>query len=415
MNRRFWITNSCSGFAMLCLLASGCGAPEDGDMDPGPEPAQTNVPSGGVCGFTAAVPLAPADSEGFIEVPPNHPSIYYYGRVDCSNPTAPAFAYSAVTVRVRFVGDGLQLRLHDYGKGGAQGTNYYDVLVDGGSPTVLQVDPMTQVYPLATNLAPGEHTVELVKRTESGGGSGKAELLGFRLHGSGAELRAVKTRTHRIEFIGDSITCGYGNEVSTMQPDKAPFTTKNENARLAYGAVAARTLNAEYMAVAYSGRGMYRNYAGQVAPPLPELYLRSMPDDERAAAWLPATAVPEILVINLGTNDFSPGGVDRSKYRAAYVEFVTRLRGYYPKTLFVLAAGPMLSDFYPVGEKAWTSIRDDIRQVVEARNAAGDNNLKTIFFDPQSGPWGEDYHPTVATHQLMADELVPFLKTQAGW
>lgn len=402
------------GLCALSIWIDGCGAPENTGEDPVPEPEKPDLPSGGVCGFTTPVTLGAPDADGFVDVPANHPSLFYYGRIDCSNPLAPAFAYPGVTVRARFRGDAVDMKLADFGKGGAQGTNFYDVIVDGGVPLMIEVSPRTEVYPLARGLPPGVHTIEIIKRNESGGGSGKGVFRGLRIHGDAA-LFQTRNRAHRIEFIGDSITCGYGDEVSTDMPDKAPYTTRGSNARLAFGSVAALALDAEYMAVAYSGRGMYRNYAGQPGLPLPGLYLRTFPDDDQAAAWLPARAIPEIVVINLGTNDFSPGGVDRTKFRAAYIEFLKQLRGSYPKALFVLTAGPMLSDFYPAGEMAWTSIRADIKTVVEDRKLLGDTNLQTLFFDPQGGPWGQDYHPTAATHQEMADKLVPFVKGVSGW
>ena len=72
----------------------------------------------------------------------------------------------------------------------------------------------------------------------------------------------------------------------------------------------------------------------------------------------------------------------------------------------------IMSDSYPPGEMAWTNVQADIQQVVQQRKTAGDNKLYYIAFDPQTGPWGEDYHPTVATHAAMATKLADFIKAQ---
>ena len=52
--------------------------------------------------------------------------------------------------------------------------------------------------------------------------------------------------------------------------------------------------------------------------------------------------VPEAVVINLGTNDFSTGDPG-PEFQTIYLKFVTDLRGHYPSARFFLAVGTMLS------------------------------------------------------------------------
>lgn len=393
-------TTSSSGSGSGSSSSSGGGGSGGGSV--------ANVPD--VCGFMDPVAEGKLGADGLVEIAPNHPLIHYAGRIDCNNAAGPAFAWPGVSIRVRFKGDALDMRLRDYGTGTPTTTNYYNILVDGNL-TVLQVAPNQEVYELARNLAAGEHTVEIQKRIESNGGTGKGELLGLRVR-QGTEFLPVIPHARKIEFIGDSITCGYGNELSTMMPDQFHYTTKNSNAWLAYGAVTAKNLDAEYMAVSYSGRGMYRNFGGSAGEPLPGLYLRTLPDDPASPMWNVSQYQAEIVVVNLGTNDFSPGGVDRAQYRAAYLAFLEKLRQYYPSAAIITAIGPMLSDFYPPGEMAWTNAQADIQQVVQQRKDAGDSKVYYLAFDTQSAPYGEDYHPTNATHAAMATKLTEFIKTQ---
>jgi lysophospholipase L1-like esterase len=358
--------------------------------------------------------MAPVDpgakgADGLVEISSRHPLIRYGGRIDCAATDGPAFAWPGVSIKVRFTGDALDMRFRDFGNGSETATNYYNVIIDNGAPTVLQVSPAQEVYELARNLPAGEHTVEIQKRVESNGGTGKGQLLGLRVR-EGMGLVPVPASPRKIEFIGDSITCGYGNEVSTMTPDMSHYTSKAENAWLAYGAVTARNLGYEYMAVSYSGRGMYRNYAGGGGDALPGLYLRTLPDEAASPTWDVQRYQPDVVVINLGTNDFSPGGVDRQQYRTAYLNFLIKLRGYYANAAIITAVGPMLSDFYPPGEMAWTNVQADVQTVVQQRKDAGDNRIYYIAFAPQTGPWGEDYHPTVATHADMAAKLTEFIE-----
>jgi hypothetical protein len=74
----------------------------------------------------------------------------------------------------------------------------------------------------------------------------------------------------RIEIVGDSITCGYGNEGT----DPCNFSAETENHYLTYGALAARMFGAELSTVAWSGKGVVNNFDNDVFEPLPQIYDR---------------------------------------------------------------------------------------------------------------------------------------------
>jgi lysophospholipase L1-like esterase len=367
-----------------------------------------------ICGFTAPVVLGEVGADGLVEVPPNHPHIFTMGRIDCRDPAALAFAFPGVSLRARFEGDALDLRLEDFGGGTEQDTNYYDVIIDDGPPALLEARPGTHIYELARQLGPGPHDVEIVKRVESNHGRGAARFLGLRVR-EGTTLLPVRARSRRLEFIGDSITCGYGNELCIDDPTNHAYTTKNSNARMAYGAITARRLDAEYVAVAASGRGVSRNYAGEPGILAPELHELTLPDDPAAPLWEHGRYQPDATIINLGTNDYSTPGVDRARFRERYVQLLIDLRRRYPHTILVVAVGPMLNDEYPPGEQAWTKIRSDVADVLAERKNAGERQLFYIEFEPHSAPFGEDWHPCKATHQRMADALSAELERLMKW
>ena len=56
-----------------------------------------------------------------------------------------------------------------------------------------------------------------------------------------------------------------------------------------------------------------------------------------------------------------------------------------------------------------------VAQVIADRQAAGDNDVHYVVFSPQTSPYGEDWHPTVATHEAMANELVGVIREARGW
>jgi hypothetical protein len=116
--------------------------------------------------------------------------------------------------------------------GTATTTNYFAVIIDGGEPTVLQLSKNQTEYVLASNLPKGNHTVEVFKRTESN--VGKVDFMGFTLPKGTTIIEPAPLPKRKIEFIGNSITCGYGNEISTTTPDKYHFTSANENNYMAW-------------------------------------------------------------------------------------------------------------------------------------------------------------------------------------
>jgi lysophospholipase L1-like esterase len=404
-------TNGAStpGAAGAGAKAEGTGAPANADLPSTDAPLPAGaLTSSGVCGFSTPVTYGAAAGDGMVEVPPNDPNIFYLGRIDCQ-PDGPAFAFPAATVRLRFTGSALDLRLRDNGTGGAQTTNYYDVSIDGAAPTRLEATSGDQTYPLARDLGDGEHTAEIVKRAESNGNTGKGQVLAFRIR-AGAALLPVAVKPLRLEFVGDSITCGYGDEISTTMPDNFHYTTADSNANQAYGAVAARQLGAEYVAVAVSGRGVYRNYSDGAGDLAPVFYEDTLPDDASAPRWDFSRYVPDAVVVNLGTNDFSPPGPDHAAYTGAYAAFLKQIRGHYPGAILLAVVGPMLNDSFPAGVNAWTTNQGDVSSVVSGLNAQGDAKVHYLALTPQSPPYGEDYHPTLATHQQMAAAVVSELQ-----
>ena len=144
------------------------------------------------------------------------------------------------------------------------------------------------------------------------------------------------------------------------------------------------------------------------------MYLKIFPDEPDSPLWDPLRFVPNITVINLGTNDYSEGAPDISlvkrDFRAKFAAFLEELRGYYPDTVFILVAGPMISDEYPDGYQARSDIEAALRDLADARLLQGDDKVYLLTLTHQDGPWGEDWHPTAAAHRQAAEELVRFIE-----
>jgi lysophospholipase L1-like esterase len=330
---------------------------------------------------------------------PTTPGVLYVGRFDTSDPAGPKFAWSASTIKANFQGTGISAKIK------STGDNWFNVVIDGiVQKPVNTPSGATTTAVLASGLTNGKHTVELVKRTEAS--IGETQFLGFTVT-DGSLLAPPAESSKRIEFIGDSITCGYGNEGTTQYQS---FTAKNENAYLAYGSVTARQLGADCIVESWSGKGAYRNYGGSAGDLMPDVYPQILPYS-KTPTWDYTKWIPNVVVINLGTNDFSTGTPDKAAFTKAYSSFVDRVRSQYPNAHIYCAIGPMLS---------WDSLanaKECITSAVSQKNTSGDTKVHFIEFpvQDQANGIGEDWHPSIKTHQLMADQLTAQIKKDLGW
>src|SRR4029077_970838 len=104
---------------------------------------------------------------------------------------------------------------------------------------------------------------------------------------------------------------------------------------------ATQMLGVGHVAIAYSGRGVYRNHGGTPDPLLPVLFERRFAD-YATDPW-DFSYTPDLVVITLGTNDFSLGDPG-SGFVDAYDAFVQQVRAHYPSAPILLATSPMLAD-----------------------------------------------------------------------
>jgi lysophospholipase L1-like esterase len=354
-----------------------------------------------LCGCTKRMP---STSNGDAGAPGPTALVHRVGRFDTRDPAGPRFAWPATALEATFTGDGLDVRLRD------AWTNVFAVAIDGGTPTVLSTNRATEQYTLASALPAGRHTVTLTKRTESN--QGVVQFLGFVPHDGTLIATPEPAPKRRIEFVGDSVTCGYGD----LGTDPSQhFSPETEDEGTAYGALTAIALGAQRSVIAYSGIGMIRSNEGSTIDPMPVRFRRTLADDP-TSSWAFSDRAPDVVVVNLGTNDFARGDPG-SAFQRRYVDFLQTLRGLYPETTLVGALSPMLTDAYPAGEMQRTKATAYIRGAVDERRSAGDRRVSYFEFAEQrlSDGFGSDYHPNAATHRRMATQLVDALRALMGW
>jgi lysophospholipase L1-like esterase len=374
--------------------------------------------------FTWLLPVLPvlvmAGCEPFgawFDYSANDPNLRIIGRIDTTTPDGPTYAHPGVTIRFRCNCTGVDVAFADKGTGGEEHTNWVNVIVDGKETAKLQLKQGgAQFYKGARGLEPGEHLVEIVKRTESY--AGDMQFIGLSLQG--IILEPPPRQTKRLEIIGDSISCGYGNEVRIFAPNytepNTGYHSKNEDISKAYGSLIGRRFDAEVVTTCISGTGVYRNLDGSTGDKaFPGLYRRIYPSQE-APLWDTSKFVPDVIVINLGNNDFNvldesktPSAPPEEEFKAAYGNFVRRLHEYYPNAKIVCSVGPMMNDNYPAGRGHWTKMQEYVSEMVASLKSEIPNVHYFAYTPVVSDPYGEDWHPTAEAHAKMADELAPFL------
>lgn len=309
--------------------------------------------------------------------------VRWIGRADVG--TSTRFSWSGTGFVVRFQGTGVTATLKN-----AEGYLFF-VVVDGGVQGSFLASRGEAAYPLAAQLSPGEHVVELYRQTE--GRYGDSQLQDLEV--VDGELLAPPTGPDAVlELIGDSITCGYGN----LGAVPCSFSFDTESHWDSYGAVAGRLLGVDVHTVAISGRGLTRNNDGTTTGTLPDVYDRVLPRDE-TPVWTHRVA-PRVIVINLGTNDFAQGNPGVF-FEEQYLAFLRRLRALHPDAFLLATLGPMMKD------SNLNRARNYIQNAVLAFEADGNaGSVGFLEYPVQSNDaLGCNSHPNVATHRSMAEAL----------
>ncbi|NCD69593.1 SGNH/GDSL hydrolase family protein [Mucilaginibacter agri] len=326
----------------------------------------------------------------------NNPKIQYTGRIDFADPLKPRFWSPAVYILAKFKGSSCEVILNDevrYGKL----HNYIEIAIDNNKPYRLQITGKVNVIKAAEHLSGGEHTITICKNTESG--IGYVEFAGIRC----VELLTLPAKPARkIEYIGDSITCGSSMDQSAIKCDSGQWYDQH-NAFMSYGAVTARALNAQYVLSSVSGIGLIHSCCS-MGVTMPQVFDKV---DMRADSgkWNFGLYKPDVVTVCLGQND---GVQDSTDYCSAYVKFIGDIRKQYPKANIVCLSSPMADEtLSPVLKKYITAINNYV-------NKAGDAKVSHYFFSKRYFH-GCGTHPDMAEHREMAAELTAYIKKLKNW
>lgn len=335
---------------------------------------------------------------------PDNARIRYMGRMQVPTDSSAVLCWTAANAAFNFDGSGVKAVMNDQ-----DGKNYYDIIVDGKIMKVLHPLKGKHEYILAEGLKEGKHSFELFKRTEAS--MGKTIINNFKLGGSGRLLKSPSVLKRKIEFYGNSITCGYAIiDTATKGSNSAP---QFEDAYSTYASLTARHFNADYRCITKSGIGITVSWFPLI---MPEVYDR-LYYDEVEPKWDFSKYTPDIVVVNLFQNDFwivkQPGNQQfKNRFGSkpptqdfiinAYASFIKKIASLYPDANIICALGNM--DASKEGSP-WISY------VKTAAASLKNKHIYTCIFPYK----GTDGHPNIEEQRQMADVLTNFIEKNFKW
>jgi lysophospholipase L1-like esterase len=327
------------------------------------------------------------------------------GRVEKMQDNKVLLIGSAASISFDFEGNDCSISLQSVDS--SEHHNYVSLELDGVYIGRLKVEKgEIKSYPVAVTANKKKHHLAIYKATEAANG-------GVLFGGTTAKVIECTTQKSKkkIELIGDSITCGYGNDASEIPCGSGEWYDQH-NGYYAYGPILSRTLNADFVLSSVSGYGMYRNWNDEHLnePNIPDVYENLYLNKDSSKPYDFAFQ-PDLVSICLGTNDLSDGDgkktrlpFDEEKYVSNYIDFVKTVYKHAPNARIVLLNSPMVS-----GDKNVLLV-NCLKKVIKAfENDKAHKPISLFEFQPMT-PKGCGYHPDIADDKIMAEQLIPVFK-----
>src|SRR3989339_1750492 len=328
------------------------------------------------------------------------PNIQYVGRVKNLGTKSPSFDWPGVYINAVFTGTSCSIRMAN-----STGNNYFDVFIDSQLASIVHGVSTQTVFNVASGLADTSHTIQVVKRNGVNGNI--CTFSGFQLDNGKTLLAPAPRPGRKIECIGDSLTVGYGIEMSSGTTGNPP---DKENSYIAYGPVTARHFNADYMLTAVSGVGMARSFGQYQSSTQTISYYYGQTVKNEGLNNYTFSWIPDAVVIYLCTNDFGGGSSSwptHQQFEDSYYNFVKRVRGNYPNAeIFCMYNSPSIA-----------LIQSYITGIVGKLNGEGDARVHMVDINHvfASDEKGSDGHYNGKGHQVVSDVLSSVMAPILGW
>lgn len=345
-----------------------------------------------------------AQNQEWTWIPYDSDLLQITGRTNYEKGDFVILSWSSSAVTIGFVGTALETKIW------TDIYVYLDVFVDGEDDPSSVIEYVQSgddpaMVRVVSGLSYGPHVVTLYKKTESN--LGDWYFYGLRVLGQAQKDLLPKAKKKKIEFVGNSITCGSGVLIPDLSLD---YGFIYESSFYGYAGQTARILNAEPHIICSSGHGFYVNIDGSKMDLLPVVYNKTGTRSLSAIAWDHDKWHPDLVVINLGTNDIASGQSDSAHFVNAAVNFIRNIRSYHPKAKIVLLDGPMLTGKNKVKCRRYL---DAVKKVLKNQ---GEKNLYRFSLEPRGdSPEGLVAHPNKEQAAEDAKKLSAWIRSEFGW
>ena len=272
----------------------------------------------------------------------------------------------------------------------AEGGVYFTIIVDGETLVrdYCRISSVgeTKVL-LAEDLPAGKHTFAIYRQSEHSFGEVGVCALSY----EGELLDKPADKDLYIEYIGDSITCGYGDLIANGQGSNSPGAALYSDGTQAYAYLSAQALNADWSVVSWSGLGCKYGYSSTT---MQDVYPAQRYNYDQSTLYS-FEKQPDIVVLALGTNDNSIQS-DAALKREGLKEMLTLVREKNPTAPIVWIHG-MMTD----------GVSAMIEEIVAEFGGAEAGYYACELTRNNAGGGS---HPSLAGQQTFADELVAFLQ-----
>jgi len=325
-------------------------------------------------------------------------TVKFIGRTDKFKDGYP-FNWSASGIEFKFTGKNAYVYVSKVSN--ENQNKYFGVFLDGSKEHKrLKITKKGWYKLFEEDLADKQHTVRFIRSSEGNNADDGIMLKYVKAD----NVKPTEAKVRKIEFIGDSYTSGYGN----LELGGNKKTPENTDGCLSYAYIASQLLDADANIESASGAGATMNNTDSATKSIKNTMPLRIKNSTLVTSTMSETTpwdyskfIPQIVVVFLGTNDYSGTpvkGSDPEYFKAGYKDFLLELRGYYPNATIIGCSKP--SGCY----------QNEAKEVIESLNDKKIIHFTFTKFDST----GVNKHPYYTTDIEMAEELVAKINSIPG-
>ncbi len=280
----------------------------------------------------------------------------------------------------------------------AGGNCWFKIFINGVETSDIELKTDETVYTLAENLPYGEYEITAVKRYMVD----RITVSDVKLAAGSYLLGTTPDKQYKIEFIGDSITAGYGN-LSTA------WSTENCDSTQTFSWYLAEQYNADIICRAYAGQGLAWDFSGKTSGSIVPCYTKTFGTNLTYNGetlnydWDFENNQVDLVCINLGTNDAQ--GFNETNTEAIWIEqakaFLNTVREKYPDAKILWSYGVM-------GDTMAGTIEAAINEYNREKGLTVDNRVEYFTYS-KSYTLANGSHPSAAQSYEIAEEMKPYI------